>query len=121
MLGTALWSIYLGLLAVTAIGFLIKGKYRTVPAKIDFLISIMTWIGLFGFVTNVQMLTPLAWKIVFIGGLGWDIIYSLFFNDYYGEELEDDNLPDSVKKGLVVLCLVIFIGPLYYGLYQYAF
>ncbi len=114
------WMIYLGLLGTVAIGFLIKGKYKTVLAKMDFVMSIITWIGLFGYVTNTQILTPIVWKVVFLGGLLWDVIFSLFLNDYYGEEI-DEELPTFLKYAITVVVLVIFVGPLYYGLYRYAF
>lgn len=114
------WLIYLGLLGTVAIGFLIKGKYKTAIAKLDFVISIITWIGLFGYVTNTQILTPIVWKVVFFGGLIWDITFSLFLHDYYGEEI-DEEPPVLVKYMMIIIVLVIFVGPLYYGLYRYAF
>jgi hypothetical protein len=114
------WTIYLGLLGTAAIGYLLKGKYKTLPAKIDFFISIITWLGLFGYVTNTAIWTPIVWKLVFIGGLLWDIIYGIFLNDYYGEDIDDD-MPILAKRIVAGVILVIFVGPLYYGLYRYAF
>ncbi|MBM7603711.1 hypothetical protein JOC75_001684 [Metabacillus crassostreae] len=120
MNGNILWIIYLGLLGTTAIFFLIKGMYKTTLTKVDFVISIITWIGLFGFVTNIQILTPLVWKIVFFGGIAWDIFFGLFIQDHYEDE-DFEDIPKAVRIVLSFLMLVILIGPLYYGLYHYAF
>jgi hypothetical protein len=114
------WIIYLGLLGTAAIGYLIKGKYKGVLAKIDFIISIITWIGLFGFVTNTKMLSLIIWKIVFVGGLLWDVIYGLFLSDFYKNEADED-IPVLAKKIIAGVILIITVGPLYYGLYRYAF
>ncbi len=120
MFGNIFWIIYLGILGTAAVGFLIKGKYKTLLSKIDFIISIITWIGLFGYVTNTSILTPIIWKIVFFGGLLWDVIFSIFLNDYYGEEI-DEEIPIFLKNIMIGIVLVIFVGPLYYGLFLYAF
>ncbi|WP_226668169.1 hypothetical protein [Metabacillus litoralis] len=120
MSGNILWIIYLGLLGTAAIGFLIKGKYKTLLTKVDFIISVITWIGLFGYVTNIQLLTSLVWKIVFVGGITWDLIFGLFIEDHYeSEELEE--IPKTLRMVLTTIILVIFLGPLYYGLFHYAF
>ncbi|MCE4047654.1 MULTISPECIES: hypothetical protein [Bacillaceae] len=116
MFATIFWTIYIGLLGTAAIGFLIKGKYKTTLSKIDFALSVITWIGLFGFVTDTQIWTPLIWKIVFFVGLAWEILYGVFLNDHYGEEPEED-----VPFIIVIIFFIIFVGPLYYGLYSYAF
>lgn len=110
MFGNLLWSIYLGLLFTASIGLLIKGKYKTMQRQLDFVISIITWIGLFGYVTHIQILTPVVWKFVFICGLLWDVIINVFFIDF------EEELPLAARIfGLVIL------APLYYGLYHYAF
>jgi hypothetical protein len=120
MLATILWTGYLGLLGTVTIGYLIKRKFKTTLAKIDFVFSIITWIGLFGYVTNTQILTPNVWKIVFFGGLAWDFIYGMFLNDHYGEEIRED-VPKHIMKIITAVMFVILLGPLYYGLYRYAF
>ncbi|PLT35922.1 hypothetical protein [Bacillus sp. V5-8f] len=119
MEGNLLWTVYLALLATVTIGFLIKGKYKTFLEKIDFFISIFTWIGLFGYVTDTQILTPAVWKAVFIGALIWDISFTVFFNKLYQEETE--GIPVHVQKMISAISLVILIGPMYYGLFHYAF
>ncbi len=116
MVGTIFWTIYIGLLGTAAIGFLIKGKYKTILSKIDFALSVITWIGLFGFVTDIEIWKPIVWRIVFFVGLSWEILYGVFLNDHYGEEPEEE-LPLIIT----VVFFIIFVGPLYYGLYQYAF
>jgi len=118
MLGNIFWSIYLALLASVALGDFFKGKYKTVGAKIDFLVCIITWLGLFGYVTNIQIFTPIVWKVIFVGGLLWDVTFAFLFKDYPAE-IQD--IPLFVRNIIVVIILVIFIGPLYYGLYRYAF
>lgn len=113
-----LWICYLGILATAVIGMIINGKYNTALGKLDFVFSVITWIGLFGYVTNNQILTPLVWKIVFICGLLWDVIFSV---KKFNEEVKDDNEPLTVKLTILIITLIILMGPLYYGLYQYAF
>ncbi|AZU60040.1 hypothetical protein [Neobacillus mesonae] len=120
MFGNILWTIYLGILGTIAIGYLLKGKYKTFLAKVDFVVSIITWIGLFGYVTNTQILNPLVWKFVFFGGLLWDVIFGMFFNHHYDDESIDE-IPPNVRFIIVAVSLVILVGPLYYGLFKYAF
>lgn len=111
-----LWTIYLGILGAFAIGYLIKGGYKTFSAKLDFVISIFTWMGLFGYVTGNELLTPLVWKIVFVGGLAWDLLYGLKkFNE------DANEIPKAARPAVFGLTVLIMIGPLYYGLFQYAF
>jgi hypothetical protein len=112
------WYGYLGLLAIAAIGMLITGGYRTTGTKLDFVISIITWLGLFGYVTSNQILTPLVWKFVFVFGLLWDVIFS--FKKFL-EETKYDDKPLSVRLAIIGITLLILLGPLYYGLFQYAF
>lgn len=116
----AFWTIYLGILGVSSIGFLVGGKYKTIPAKLDFVISIITWIGLFGYVTDNQFLTPLLWKIVFVVGLLWDVIFS-FNSKYYSGDKTLDEIPQPFRSIFIVVILIVTIGPLYYGLFHYAF
>jgi hypothetical protein len=112
------WYGYLGLLAIAAIGMLITGGYRTTGTKLDFVISIITWLGLFGYVTSNQILTPLVWKFVFVFGLLWDVIFS--FKKFL-EETKYDDKPLSVRLAIIGITLLILLGPLYYGQFQYAF
>jgi hypothetical protein len=111
-----LWTFYLGVLGAFAVGYFLKGGYKTNAAKLDFVISIITWIGLFGYVTNREIGDPLVWKLVFVGGLVWDVIYGLKkFNE------DATEIPKAVRPVIFVLTVVIMIGPLYYGLFHYAY
>lgn len=112
-----LWTIYLGVLGAFAIGYFIKGGYKSNSAKLDFVISIITWIGLFGYVTSNDILNPAVWKIVFIGGLIWDFMYGL---KKFKEETNDE-IPKAAQPVVFGLTALIMIGPLYYGLFQYAY
>ncbi|OKL37378.1 hypothetical protein BLL40_05520 [Domibacillus mangrovi] len=114
------WTIYLGILAVSSIGFLVKGSYKTTPAKIDFVVSIITWIGLFGYVTDNQILNPFIWKFIFVGALLWDVIFS-FNSKYYNGDKTLDDMPQPFRNIFIVIILIVTIGPLYYGLFHYAF
>ncbi|MED3729380.1 hypothetical protein [Priestia filamentosa] len=111
------WHVYLGLLGTAAIGFLIKGE-KTLFYMVDFIISIFTWLGLFGYVTHTIMFTPFVWKLVFVGGLIWDIVFSLI-KGVRNEELE--GIPTSIRFILMLVTTFILLGPLYYGLFNYAF
>ena len=113
------WTVYLGILGTVAIAFLIKGL-RTPSSKVDFVVSVITWIGLFGFVTNTSIFTPLVWKIVFVGGLLWDVLFSYIGKHEDGEEALE-GISERTKSIITGITLFITIGPLYYGLYQYAF
>lgn len=112
------WLCYLGILATAAIGILIKDGYKTPFGKLDFVFSIITWIGLFGYVTNNQILTPLVWKFVFVIGLLWDAIISF---KKFNEEIKDDDEPQAIKLAIFGFTLLILLGPLYFGLFNYAF
>ncbi|NKE04376.1 MULTISPECIES: hypothetical protein [Mesobacillus] len=117
-----LWIIYLGFLGTTAIWFLLKGKYKNKITRTDFVISIITWFGLFGYVTETPMLIPLVWKIVFVFGLLWDVIFTVFFADRFAadfgfdEDEEEEPMPLAAR-----LSGLIFVVPLYYGIFHYAF
>ncbi|MFT8322281.1 MAG: hypothetical protein ABF649_15400 [Bacillus sp. (in: firmicutes)] len=113
------WMVYLGFLGIGVIGLLINGRYRTMLAKIDFCISVITWIGLFGYVTNNQFLTPFVWKFIFIGALLWHIFFSLN-SKYYDGDRTLEEMPKAVRRIIFIMLLVI-IAPLYYGLFRYAF
>jgi hypothetical protein len=111
-----LWTIYLGFLGVFTISYFIKGGYKTVSSNLDFVMSIITWIGLFGYVTEMKILVPLVWKLVFIGGLLWDGMYGM---KKFNEDAKE--IPKAVRPAMFVLTILIVICPLYYGLFQYAF
>lgn len=115
-----LWLMYLGFMGTTAIWFLIKGKYNNNITRLDFIISIITWFGLFGYVTGTEMLSPIVWKIVFILGLLWDVLFTIFLADRFagdfGLEEDEKEMPLGAK-----LSGLLFILPLYYGIFQYAF
>lgn len=113
-----LWYCYLGFLAIAAIGILIV-SYKKTLGILDFIISIITWIGLFGYVTNKQILFPLVWKIVFVAGLLWDVYFS--FKKFNEEVNDDDETPKSIKYCIIGITFIILIGPLYFGLFHYAF
>lgn len=53
------WYVYLGLVGTAAIGILIKGE-KTLFYIVDFIISIFTWLGFFGYFTHTIMFTPLV-------------------------------------------------------------
>lgn len=112
-----LWFCYLGFLAIAAIVILITA-YKSPLGILDFIFSVITWIGLFGYVTNNQILTPLVWKIVFVIGLLWDLLFSI---KKFNEEVKDDVEPQSIKLAILGITLIILLGPLYFGLFQYAF
>ncbi|MCP3763844.1 hypothetical protein NLX67_15840 [Domibacillus sp. A3M-37] len=115
-----LWIIYLFILGITSIGFLLKGGYRTPAAKVDFVISLITWIGLFGYVTDTHIFTPIVWKVIFVGALLWDVVFSLNSRHYNGETMFKE-LPRPLRNTFILLTLIMTIGPLYYGLFRYAF
>ncbi|MBV7509631.1 hypothetical protein KW850_31410 [Bacillus sp. sid0103] len=112
------WYCYLGILAIAAIGILIS-HYKTTLGILDFVFSIITWIGLFGYVTNTQLLNPLVWKFVFVSGLLWDVFFS--FKKFNERVKDDDDTPQSIKLAIIGITFIILVGPLYYGLFNYAF
>ncbi|MDN7245276.1 hypothetical protein QWY16_18085 [Planococcus shenhongbingii] len=115
-----LWFIYAALLGTTTIGFLIHSRHADFPIKFDLAVSIVTWIGLFGFVTNNQILDPLVWKIVFFGALLWDILFAFKLKNKF--EAQEPEAATGVAGTLfMAISTIILLGPLYYGLFQYAF
>ena len=111
------WLCYLGILAITALVILIKVGYKTTFGILDFIFSIVTWIGLFGYVTNNQILIPLVWKFIFVSGLLLDCVFGF---KKFNEELNDDE-PKSTKLVIFGITFIILFGPLYFGLFNYAF
>ncbi|WP_237981623.1 hypothetical protein [Bacillus thuringiensis] len=108
-----LWKIYLVIVAILAITSLVRGMFQTPIQKFDFVVSIITWIGLFGFVFDVQILTLIVWQCIFVFSIIWTLT-AVFVLRLYEEK--DDQLPFIFK-----LIGIIPTLPLYYGLYQYAF
>ncbi|HBU82639.1 MAG TPA: hypothetical protein DEF35_13540 [Paenibacillus sp.] len=115
-----LWTMYLGLLGTASLAFLFKGKYKSKLSKIDFIVSVITWIGLLGFVTETTILTPAFWKIVTVIAFLWDISFTMLLKDYEDKEILEE-LPIAVRRVWMLITLVIMIGPLYYGLFKYSF
>jgi hypothetical protein len=115
-----LWFIYAALLGTATIGFLIHSRHADFPVKFDLAVSIVTWIGLFGFVTNNQILDPLVWKIVFFGALLWDVLFSFKLKSQFEKE-EPEAASGAIGTFFMAVSTVILLGPLYYGLFHYAF
>lgn len=93
--------------------FVSKGMFQTPIQKFDFVVSIITWIGLFGFVFDIQILTSIVWKCIFLFSVIWTLTAVFVFRLY---EERDEPLPFIFKVIGIIPTL-----PLYYGLYQYAF
>ncbi|MFJ6276610.1 hypothetical protein [Bacillus thuringiensis] len=108
-----LWKIYLVIVAMLAIISLVRGMFQTPIQKFDFVVSIITWIGLLGFVFDIQILTSIVWKCIFLFSVIWTLTAVFVFRLY---EERDEPLPFIFK-----LIGIIPTLPLYYGLYQYAF
>ncbi|AZB41815.1 hypothetical protein CEF21_05575 [Bacillus sp. FJAT-42376] len=115
-----LWVIYLGILGTAAIGFLLKGGYKTTWMRADFIVSILTWIGLMGYVTGSSFFTPIVWKFVFAGGLLWDVFFSFKIKDENGDSIYEE-IPKQARPVLIGGSFILFLGPLYFGLFMYAF
>ncbi|MTH54984.1 hypothetical protein GKZ89_16395 [Bacillus mangrovi] len=115
-----LWVIYLGIIGTAAIGYLLKGGYKTNLLRLDFIISVVTWIGLMGYVTGTSFWTPLVWKIIFFGGLFWDIFFSFKIRNEKGDFVYEE-IPKNARPIVFGLSFLVFLGPLYYGLFRYAF
>jgi hypothetical protein len=64
------------------------------------------------------MFTLVVWKIVFIGGPLWDILFILI-KGVKSEELEE--MPTSIRFIFMLGTTLILLGPLYYGLFKYVF
>lgn len=115
-----LWTIYLGLLGTASLSYFLKGMYESKLSKIDFVVSVITWIGLLGYVTETAILNPAVWKFITMAALLWDLLFAMLLKDYEGKEILG-GLPIMMRRVLMLITLVIGIGPLYYGLFRYAF
>ncbi|MGI2328162.1 hypothetical protein [Planococcus sp. YIM B11945] len=114
------WYIYAAFLATSTIAYLIHGGYKNSIFLIDLVVSIITWTGLFGFVTHRQIFTPFVWQIVFFGALLWDILFYVFLkNSILEEEAEEADM--RVMNIITTVFMLALLGPLYYALFQYAF
>ena len=108
------WYIYAAILGTSTIAFIIHGGRKEPAVNIDIAVSILTWVGLFGFITQTQILSSGFWKAVFFGAILWDIIFSLMLKRHF-DESEGGGTVAAMIFGFVLL------APLYYALFQYAF
>lgn len=74
-----LWVIYLGIVGTNTIFSILRGEYKTRLAKIDLLFTIVSFIGLFGFITNHIIFTLSFWKVFFVFLIIWEIWYSFIY------------------------------------------
>ncbi|TWT27249.1 hypothetical protein [Planomicrobium sp. CPCC 101110] len=112
------WYIYAAFLATLSIAYLIHGGYKNIVFLIDLAVSAIAWVGLFGFVTHREILTPFFWQIVFFGVLLWDVFFYFFLKGSLVEADEEGSRSMDLFAGVFMLFL---LGPLYYALFQYAF
>ncbi|PEB79412.1 hypothetical protein COM95_21685 [Bacillus cereus] len=108
-----LWKVYLVIVAILTITSLVRGMYQTPIQKFDFVLTIITWIGLFGFVFDVEILIPLVWKCIFVFSVIWTWSAVFVLRLY-----EEKNAPLPFIFKLIGIIPTL---PLYYGVYQYAF
>lgn len=113
------WFIYAAILGTATVGFIIHSGPLRFPVKFDLAVSVVTWIGLFGFVTGNQIFEPIVWKFVFFGGLLWDIVFAFKLKQQFEGEREE--VAGPLGTFFLAVSTIILLGPLYYGLFQYAF
>ena len=85
-----------------------------------YLVSVITWIGLLGYVKHIQWLNPLTWKVITIFGLLWEILFGMLLKDHQGKEILAE-ISLRKRRLLMFFTLVLILGPLYYGLFRYSF
>ncbi|MBT2571096.1 hypothetical protein [Planococcus sp. ISL-110] len=113
------WYIYAAFLATSTIGFFIHGGYRSAIFLIDLAFTVIAWVGLFGFVTHYQIFTPFVWQVIFAAVILWDLLFFFFIKSHVtAEEPEAGTLSMTIISGVLML---VFLSPLYYALFQYAF
>ena len=108
------WKIYfciLTLLLLTTYFSLFKSKGLYSIYTLDFLISIMSLVGLFCFAFKKKWLQVSFWKVYFFVYIVWDFSFNLLI----APRIEANY---SIVDSLIGLVIII---PLYIGLYLYAF
>ena len=84
---------------------------------IDLLFTLVASIGLFFFIFDVPPRYLFFWKFIFVGEIAWNIVYNFgLLTEKRGQEA----FPLVVALFVIFLAFV-FLYPLFYALYGYAF
>ncbi|MFJ7469224.1 hypothetical protein ACIQWI_11735 [Peribacillus frigoritolerans] len=110
-----LWKIYFWLIiAISIASMFVKSVHGPVIETTDTVISIISTIGLFGYVYNKQMLSKSFWKFVFIITVIEVLTYTM---------LDVLNDPELGVGGMIFVTgfTLIILYPFFLGLYRYGF
>jgi hypothetical protein len=110
-----LWKIYFWLIiAISIASMFVEAVHGPVIETTDTVISIISTIGLFGYVYNKQWLSKSFWKFVFIITVIEVLAYTM---------LEVLNDPELGVGGMIFVTAftLIIMYPFFLGLYRYGF
>lgn len=107
---TILWIIYIGIIGTNTFISVWNGGYKTILAKLDLTFSLVSLIGLVGYVVGYDILNQEFWKTFFVLWILWEVSYTLV-------------VFRRVEKAPAINIIVIYImlSPVYYGVFKYAF
>ncbi|MGE7608976.1 hypothetical protein ACQKML_20425 [Peribacillus frigoritolerans] len=110
-----LWKIYFWLIiAISIASMFVESVHGPVIETTDTVISIISTIGLFGYVYNKQLLSKSFWKFVFIITVIEVLTYTML------DVLNDPELGVGGMIFVTVFTLIIMF-PFFLGLYRYGF
>ncbi len=113
-----LWKIYAWLTAILFI-FGIADELAHNPCTtsyLDSLFSIISLVGLWGFVFKKTFFNTAVWKTWFIFSIMWDMTFSIFFADWSFLN------GSSATEIFTVACLTVLLSaPMYIALYLYGY
>lgn len=110
-----LWKIYFWLiLAIEIASMFVETVHGSVVEITDMVISVISTIGLFGYVYKKQLLSKLFWKFVFIITVIEGLAYTM---------LDVLNDPELGVGGMIFVTAftLIILYPFFLGLYRYGF
>ncbi|MFJ7365673.1 hypothetical protein ACIQWQ_16375 [Peribacillus frigoritolerans] len=110
-----LWKIYFWLIiAISIASMFVESVHGPVIETTDTVISIISTIGLFGYVYNKQLLSKSFWKFVFIITVIEVLTYTM---------LDVLNDPELGVGGMIFVTAftLIIMYPFFLGLYRYGF
>ncbi|MFE4898700.1 hypothetical protein [Peribacillus butanolivorans] len=110
-----LWKIYFWLIiAISIASMFVEAVHGPVIETTDTVISIISTIGLFGYVYNKQLLSKSFWKFVFIITIIEVLAYTML------DVLNDSELGVGGMIFVTAFTLIIMY-PFFLGLYRYGF
>ncbi len=112
------YKIYFWVLTVSALPlyfFIPENELSKINILIDFFASIISLIGLFGYVYKKPIFRSVIWKVWFIICIGWQLYYFTL------TDIPDNSEIPIVGKIIFMIIFIAFMFPFYLALYLYGY